>query len=37
MCKAHRLRAVIITALAILHPEMAEAEQLRLECSIKTE
>ena len=37
MCKAHWLRAVIITALAILHPEMAEAEQLRLECSIKTE
>jgi hypothetical protein len=35
MCKAHWLRAVVITGLAILHSEMAEAEQLRLECSIK--
>ena len=37
MCKAHWLRAVVITGLAILHSEMAEAEQLRLECSVKTE
>jgi hypothetical protein len=37
MCKAHWLRAVMITGLAILHSEMAEAEGLRLECSIKTE
>src|SRR5262249_57262422 len=27
--------SVMITGLAILHSEMAEAEQLRLECSIK--
>jgi hypothetical protein len=33
--KAHWLRAVTITCLAILHSEMAEAERLRLECSIK--
>ena len=37
MCKAHWLKAVMITGLAILHSEMAEAEQLRLECSVKTE
>ena len=35
MCKAHWLRALMITGLAILHSEMAEAEGLRLECSIK--
>jgi len=35
MCKARWLRAVIITGLAILYSEMAEAEQLRLECIIK--
>ena len=33
----HWLRTVMITGLAILHPEMAEAEQLRLECSVKEE
>ena len=32
---AHWLRAVAISGLAILYSEMAEAEQLRLECSIK--
>jgi hypothetical protein len=35
MCKAHWLRAVMITGLAILHSEMAEAERLRLDCSVK--
>ena len=37
MCKAHWLRAVMITGLAILHSEIAEAELLRLECSVKEE
>jgi hypothetical protein len=35
--KAHWLRGVMIAGLAILHSEMAEAERLRLECSVKTE
>ena len=34
MCKAHWLKAVMITGLAILYSEMAEADKLRLECSI---
>ena len=37
MCKAHWLKAVMITGLAVLHSEMAEAERLRLECSITKE
>src|SRR5262245_38926478 len=37
MCKAHWLRAVLITGLTILQSEMAEAEQLRLECGLKQE
>ena len=32
---AHWLRTVAISGLAILYSEMAEAEQLRLECSLK--
>src|SRR5262249_19071560 len=35
--KAHWLKAVMISGLAILYSEMAEAERLRLECSVKTE
>jgi len=34
---AHWLRAVVIGGLAILYSEMAGAEQLRLECSLKAE
>jgi len=35
--KARWLKVVMITGLAIPHSEMAKAEQLRLECSIKQE